>query len=127
MGYVAGDSLGKAKQAGITEPIAAFERVAVRGGLGFDDKISIKPQRHEYEEEPISIEMTPTWYAEIADAHAAPVSESDLEAWLRFKPRCDRVGVEWDDSFCDVELQKRLFAAKTEFDDIGQTKQFLEG
>ena len=71
--------------------------------------------------------MEPTWYADIGDAHAVPGTESELEAWLRFKPRCDRVGVEWDDSFCAVELQKALFAANAEFDNIGQTKQFQEG
>ena len=56
------------------------ERVAVSGGLGLNDKISIKPQLHEYEEEPMEIGN-------------APETESDLEARLRFNPRCDRDGV----------------------------------
>ena len=46
MGYVAGDSLGKSR-GGITEPLQAYERISTRGGLGFDRKISIKPQKHE--------------------------------------------------------------------------------
>ena len=125
MGHVDGQSLGK-NSGGITEPIRAFDRISARGGLGYDSKLNIKPQKHTYEPEQIEIEIEPTWYKEMAD-DVELATMSELDGYINFKKRCDRVGVEWVDTFCSIEIQKEIFARKTEFDPIGATKQFMEG
>ena len=68
--------------------------------------------------------MSPTWYEEIVDV--GNVTLQQLEEWLVLKPRCDRVGIEWDGTFCDVEPQRAVFDTKSMFDAIGQSKQFME-
>ena len=139
MGHVDGQSLGRTN-GGIVEPIKAYDRVAQRGGLGFDSKIAIKPQTHEYEPEKIEIEIETSWYKEgfsssteggdgdneSRESDIKLLTYSEFEKYMQYKQRCDRVGIEWNSTFCSLEIQREIFAKKSEFDEIGQTKLFME-
>eukprot|EP01084_Bolivina_argentea_P319197 553644_1 len=132
MGYKQGDSLGRNSRNGITEPIEAYNRISSRGGLGYDEKLKsdsnfiCKNIKHEYEAEKIEIEIKPYWYTPDDTEDISVPTLSDFESYLKFKKRCNRVGIEWNATFCSIELQREIFSLKSEFDSIGQTKLFME-
>ena len=149
MGWDPSKGLGK-RGDGILQPISAYEKISYKAGIG--SEINIEKKKHTYKAIPIDIIVKTSWAPilttnqtefdfEINHAfHINKEFDTDsndsnyniiynkitLEQWLTVKKRVDKVGIEWDNTFCEIGLQKEMFAAKTQFDDIGQSNQFRD-
>ena len=149
MGWDPQKGLGK-KGDGILEPISAYKKISYKAGIG--SEINIENKKHLYKPIEYDIIVNVNWCPLLINKKsefefdinykkhincAININNNDINYnniytsnelfnWLTVKNKCNTVGIEWNNTYCNINLQKEMFNAKTQFDNIGESLQFRD-